>query len=302
MVCALPITLAIALGADAVQRSRLAWSRAVLFTTSYLCCEAVGIVVSGLLWLLQPILGPAGFITANHALQRHWARALLGSLVGIFQLRIEVEGEDVLAGGPLLLLVRHASMIDTVLPMHLVTIPNRFRARYVLKAELRWDPCLDIVGNRIPNAFVHRGRGETEVALVGALGEGLSSDGLVVLFPEGTRFSPSRQARRLERMAERQDAMLEEARALRHTLPLHTGGAMALIAAAPDADIAFCAHTGLEGVQGFAQLPALVGRRIQVKFWRVRAAAVPKEDQRRWLFQQWARVDAWVDAQRDPSA
>ena len=83
----------------------------------------------------------------------------------------------------------------------------------------------------------------------------------MVLFPEGTRFSPSRQARRLERMAERQDAMLEEARALRHTLPLHTGGAMALIAAAPDADIAFCAHTGLEGVQSFAQIPAFVSRR-----------------------------------------
>ena len=300
MVGLLPLTVLLALAVDVVQRSRLAWSRAVLFSTVYLCCEAWGIGISALLWLLQPILGPERFATANHALQRQWSRALLGSLVGIFQLRIEVEGAEVLAGGPLLLLVRHASMIDTVLPMHLVTIPNRFRARYVLKAELLWDPCLDIVGNRIPNAFVHRGRGESEVAIVGALGEGLGADGLVVLFPEGTRYSPSRQARRLERMADRSDAMLAAARALQHTMPPYTGGALALIAAAPAADMAFCAHTGLEGIQGFAQLPALVGRRIQVGFWRVPAAEIPAESQRQWLYQQWARVDAWVAARREP--
>ena len=37
----------------------------------------------------------------------------------------------------------------------------RIRLRYVLKHELRWDPCLDIVGWRLPNAFVRRGAQDT---------------------------------------------------------------------------------------------------------------------------------------------
>ena len=35
-------------------------------------------------------------------------------------------------------------------------IPHQVRLRYVLKRELLLDPCLDIVGNRLPNCFVAR--------------------------------------------------------------------------------------------------------------------------------------------------
>ncbi|MFT5685394.1 MAG: 1-acyl-sn-glycerol-3-phosphate acyltransferase [Myxococcota bacterium] len=293
----LPLLAVIALGLDLVTRRRMAVSRAILFATVYLCCEAAGILVAVLLWLARPLIGHARFLSGNHTLQRAWSQALLHSLVGIFQIRLVVEGAEALAGGPLLLLVRHASMIDTVLPMHLVTIPHRYRARYVLKAELLWDPCLDIVGNRVPNAFIQRGAGASEVAEIAALGADLSDDGLVVLFPEGTRFSPSRRDRRLGDMAKRDDPMLAAATSLRHTLPPRSGGAIGLIEAAPTADVAFCTHTGLEGIQGFAQLPSLVGREVRVAFWRIPAAAVPTTDRRGWLMAEWGRVDAWIAEQ-----
>lgn len=293
----LPVVLPIALLADLTVGDKLAWSRSVLFIAVYLCCEAWGLVVGGLLWLAKPALGEARFQLANHRLQWAWSQALIRALVWLFRIRLEVTGAETLAGGPLILLVRHASMVDTVLPMHLITVPHRFRARYVLKAELLWDPCLDLVGNRIPNTFVRRGQGVGEIAAVGELGVGLEDDGLVVLFPEGTRYSRARQQRRLAALEERSDPLLPQARALRHTLPPRSGGALALLAAAPDADVAFCAHTGLENIQGFGQIPALVGRRIQVAFWRIPAAEIPTANRRAWLLGQWAAVDDWIEAQ-----
>ena len=43
-------------------------------------------------------------------------------------------------------------------------IPFGVRLRYVLKKELLFDPCLDIVGNRLPNYFVDRGGQDSERA------------------------------------------------------------------------------------------------------------------------------------------
>ena len=295
----LPVVLPLTFLADLTKQHRLAWSRSVLFVTFYLLCEAWAIVVAGSLWLVKPLLGEARFLLINHRLQWVWSQALTHALIRLFSIRLEVTGAEALSGGPLLLFVRHASMVDTVLPMHLIAVPNRFRARYVLKAELLWDPSLDLVGNRIPNTFVRRGQGVGEIAAVGNLGVDLPADGLVVLFPEGTRYSARRQQRRLADLEERADPLLSRARSLRHTLPPRSGGALALMAAAPQADVAFCTHTGLENIQGFRQIPALVGRRIQVAFWRIPAAEVPGTDRRAWLFDQWAEVDAWISDRQD---
>ena len=67
-----------------------------------------------------------------------------------------MEGEADGARGPYLLLVRHASSGDALLASSLVSAPNRMQLRCVLKRELLWDPCLDIVGNWLPNVFAER--------------------------------------------------------------------------------------------------------------------------------------------------
>jgi hypothetical protein len=54
-------------------------------------------------------------------------------------------------------MLRHASIGDTLLASALVGRPHGiFWLRYVLKRELLWDPCLDVVGNRLPHVFVDR--------------------------------------------------------------------------------------------------------------------------------------------------
>ena len=197
--------------------------------------------------------------------------------------------------------MRHASVLDTLLPAAIVSRRTGLRLRYVMKRELLWDPCLDVVGQRLPNAFVRRGRGGAaeEIERVCELARDLGPRDGVLLYPEGTRFSAARRERVLARLAASADAKhLERARALHHVLPPRLGGALALLDAAPGVDVAIGAHAGLEPLRTLADLwsGALLGRRIELAFWRIPAASIPtgRADRVEWLYDQWQRVDAWL--------
>jgi 1-acyl-sn-glycerol-3-phosphate acyltransferase len=170
-----------------------------------------------------------------------------------------------------------------------------------MKRELLWDPCLDVVGQRLPNAFVRRGTGDAaETALVRALATDLGPDEGVLLYPEGTRWTPARRRAVIDRLARSAEPkLLERAQALQWLLPPRLGGVLALLEAAPAADIVLGVHTGFEGVRSLADVwnGALVGRRIRVRFERVPAAAIPdtREGRIDWIFEQWSRLDAWLE-------
>lgn len=290
---------------------RAAALRAGAMLTVYLQCEAIGLAVAALLWLATPGRSAAArerFRRRNAALQGWWATALFGAAQRIYGMRLDVEGADEPSRGPLLLLARHASVADTLLPAVLVTAPHGIRLRYVLKRELLWDPCLDVVGQRLPNVFVRRGSEDSvrEIAAVRELGRDLGPGEGVLIYPEGTRFDPSKRVRVLERLRASGDAQraLRAAR-LRHVLPPRRGGSLALLEAAPEADVVFCAHTGLEGAGTLADLwrGELVGAVVRVRFWRVPRGEIPADPSARgaWLDAWWERIDAWIGAKRDPA-
>jgi 1-acyl-sn-glycerol-3-phosphate acyltransferase len=284
--------------------------RAGAMLAVYAQCEAIGLASSALLWLASPGRSDAArrrFLRRNLALQRWWAGALFEAAMRIYGMRLDLEGADEPARGPLLLLPRHASVADTLLPAVLVSAPHGIRLRYVLKRELLWDPCLDVVGNRLPNVFVRRGSedSEREIAAVAALGRDLGADEGVLIYPEGTRWSREKRARVIERFR----AAGDSERALRaerlHTvLPPRLGGPLALLDAAPEADVVFCAHTGLEGAATLADLwrGDLIGRTVCVRFWRVPRGEIPAERAARgaWLEAWWERMDAWIGSHREP--
>jgi hypothetical protein len=99
---------------------------------------------------------------------------------------------------------------------------------------------------------------------------------------------------------------LERARGMHHVLPPRFGGVLALLESAPDADVAVCAHTGLESLRSLADLwsGALVDRSIEVELWRIPARDVPAGEAARidWLYAQWERVDAWLEARAGAAA
>jgi 1-acyl-sn-glycerol-3-phosphate acyltransferase len=300
-VATLPLSIPLLAAHDALRRNRWSGLRTLLAITHYFVGELLGIVMSSALAVAARI-APARSAGWNFRLQCWWASWLLGGTRLLYGLQVQVRGESAVERGPLLLLMRHASVIDTLLPAVLVSSRTGLQLRYVMKRELLWDPCLDLVGQRLPNAFVRRGQSgsATEIERVRELARDLGPRDGVMLFPEGTRFTPRKRQQVLARLAESAEPKhVERGRALQHVLPPRLGGVLALLEEAPGVDVAFCVHTGFERLRTLNDLWSgeLVGRTIEVEFWRVPAAQIPGDRAARvdWLFDQWSRVDEWLE-------
>jgi 1-acyl-sn-glycerol-3-phosphate acyltransferase len=310
-IAAAPLWLPLAALVDLVRRSGGVALRSAAFVAFYLVCELTGLLICAGLWLARPFArwDDERWGALHFRLQDAWATSLLRAGVRLFDLRLEVEelggpGAARLGEGPYLLL-RHASAGDALLASALIGRPHGLRLRYVLKRELLWDPCLDVVGRRLPHVFVDRAPDDSqrEVARVQALARDLSPRDGVLIYPEGTRFSPAKRARVLERLAREGDAkQLEYARSLHAVLPPRPGGALGLLEAAPDADVVVCAHAGLERAASLAQVwrGELLHGTIRVRFERVPRSAIPAARAARaeWLRARWQELDAWVASQR----
>lgn len=307
-VATLPLWLPLAALVDLARRGPGVALRSGAMVGAYLAAELAGIAASAGLWLWKRCVGiePERWNDLHFRLEAWWGSTLLGAVVRIFGMRVEVEGDADLGRGPYLLLLRHASSGDTLLSSQLVCKAHGMRLRYVLKRELLWDPCLDIVGNRLPNVFVDRFSDDSrgEVRQVQALATELGPKDGLLIYPEGTRFTEKRRSAVLDRFHRQGDTkMLEYARSLDSVLPPRVGGTLGLLEAAPDLDVVFCAHTGFEGASSMARLwsGGLVHRRVKVEFRRVARAKVPVEraEQNAWLLEEWRTVDAWVAKYRE---
>ena len=302
-----PLWLPLAGIVDAVRRNRGVALRSGVFLTYYLSCEILGIAISAGLWAWSRIfpIEAERWADLHYRLEAWWGASLLSGVVRVFGLRLEVEDDADLGRGPYLLLVRHASSADTLLASALVSQPHGIRLRYVLKRELLLDPCLDIVGNRLPNVFVDRLSDDSarEIRRTQEIARGLGPREGLLTYPEGTRFSEEKRSRVLERLHREGDAkMLDYAQSLRFVLPPRPGGTLGLLEAAPDVDVVVCSHTGFEGAATLAQIwrGSLVHQKVRVHFRRISRDAIPseREDQLAWLLEEWQRVDAWVTSQR----
>jgi 1-acyl-sn-glycerol-3-phosphate acyltransferase len=299
-VAASPLLLPLVFVIDVLRGGRWALLRAYLFVLVFLSAELWGVTAAFLRWLWP---SRRGWLEHHYQLQRRWVRTLFDSARWLYGAKIEVEGLEAAERGPFLLLVRHVSVADTLLPTRLLSDRYGLRLRFVLKRDLLFDPCLDIVGQRLPNAFVARGSRDRDedLAAVRGLLTGLGPDGGVLLFPEGTRYTPERRAQVLARLkGSTTPERLAKAERLSQVLPPRLGGLEVLLAADPPLDVVICAHTGFEGTTRLLDFwkGSLIGRRIQIAFWRIDGASIPKDPEGRvdWIYREWQRVDDWVKA------
>lgn len=238
--------------------------------------------------------------TATFKLQSAWTAWNFAALRSVFSLDLEVEGQDSAAPGPIVLLCRHASMVDTMLPARLVANPFGIRLRYVMKRELLVDPTLDIGGNRLPNYFIDRaGNAADELEALKRLATGLEPNDGILIFPEGTRYSEEKRARYSRSVAGEGGSVGEMASRLRRVLPPRPGGTLAILEATT-ADIVVLAHRGLEGLATVRDIwgGGMVGSKISVLIWRVRRGDLPtgRRERVEWLYRLWTEVDSWVVA------
>jgi 1-acyl-sn-glycerol-3-phosphate acyltransferase len=285
--------------------------RPLLLCRFYLC---IGAIIFGQLWgvlLVGSIWLGTGFGRAwrrenawwlwAEGYWADWNKRVMGR---IYAIDYVVEGSELLRDGPTIMLMRHASINDTILPIALITRPHGVRLRIVLKAELLNVPVVDVMGELVPTAFVKRGSGnpEREVEQVRALTRELHAQETIMIFPEGTRFTEERRAAILGKLQTKDPAAAEQAEELANVLPLRLGGTHALIDGAPGADLIFCAHTGYESSAKLADFVrgALYRATVRVKFWRIPAAQVPTDHAERaaFLHAEWKKVDAWIGEHR----
>lgn len=295
----LPLWWPIIALADLVRRKRrIPTVRLLSFAVGWAWLELIGVVVTGLLWTI----GRAGDVERHAALQRWWAASLMTWLRTTTGITVVVKGIDALRPGPVVLLCRHASLADSLVSAWVVTSLLGMRPRYVLKRELLADPCLDIVGNRMPNHFLDRHATDStpELAALTALGRDMADHEVAVIFPEGTRASPAKRDQVLERIAASDPERASRLRALRHLLPPRPAGSAALLDGAAGVDVVLAWHIGFDGLDTFGgMLRHLEHRPAPVRFVarRIPRSSVPSGDAfGRWLDDRWLEMDDAVDA------
>ena len=278
---------------------------AILIT--YLTGELFAVVGAFFIWVSSGFgTNRARLIRLSYKLQLGWGNLLWESVRVIFRLRIQIDGLDVGRPGPILILARHASIIDNVLPFQLFSRAHGMTLRYVIKKELLMDPALDIAGSWIPNHFVDRQATDpdAEIKALRRLGTGLTENDGLLIFPEGTRFTKERQERALASLQKKNPRFYKHVAGLRHLMPPHPGGALALLEASA-ADVVLVAHHGFDG---FAQVKdiwagGMVGQLVTVKIKRVPFSEIPEGRGHRteWLFKVWQEMDDWISS-RGPQA
>jgi 1-acyl-sn-glycerol-3-phosphate acyltransferase len=287
--------------------------------------EAAALAVFLCLWIISGFGGrleTEPYRTRHYGVMRWFLDLIYDAAQRACGLRVEVEcpaademdspGAPASAGAvepearPVIVLSRHAGPGDSLLLVrYLLAVCGR-RPRVVMKATLQLDPSLDIVANRLPNAFIkrHKAGPRSQTDQVRRLARTLDGDGALLLFPEGANWTPLRWRRAIERL--RRDGhpgLAERAAAMPNVLPPRPGGALTAIASCPAADVIFVAHTGTDRLVSVRDIWRCLSADISIRarWWRVPACDVPRaadyEAQVRWLYDWWQRIDAWITSQ-----
>ena len=303
----LPALLLYALASDLLRRRPLMLCRFQLTIFAVLVGHCAGVVALGLWWLTGTLFWRdlRTWRRWHGRLESWWSYKIIGIARVLYGLRVEVEGAELVAPGPVLMLMRHASIVNTMLPMGYLGGPrNGMTMRTVKKRELLWNPGVDLISSRLPRTFVRRGSGDPrrEVDALCRLTDGMDDDDALAMFPEGTRRTPAKAAELLAKLEVRDPVAAEHAARLGQVLPMRPAGTAALLDHRPDLDLVFCAHTGLEGASRLEDFlsGALLGRTWKIKLWRYPRAEVPVEAaaRRRWLQARWEEVNVWIDQHR----
>ena len=282
--------------------------RFLWFALLYLVLDAGMLIVLFGLWIAT---GFGYWMQSPWAQRTHYRllafalRVLEHEAGRVLNVRIESTGAtpDDFSGRPLVVLSRHAGAGDSFLLVDLLINWYQREPRIVLKAALQWDPALDVMLNRLPTLFIDNDPDVDRIALIGDLASNLDDNDAFTIFPEGGNFTPSRRNRSITWL--RREGRLrraESAERMQHVIAPRQAGTATVLSAAPDADIAIVAHTGLEHLNSIKAMWRYMpmDTTIKVHWWRVPGDEAPREAEAvgDWLFGWWGLVDGWIEAHR----
>lgn len=307
----LPFLLIIGAAASPSIPGRWRPLRLLWFFLVYLAVEVAALTAAFGLWVASGF----GRSIESDQMQSHHYRLLKWSLERVFNTArrafnltfdtTEVEGvlrHDPDPEGPLLVFSRHAGAGDSLILVHALSQVGR-RPRIVLKEALQWDPLLDVILNRLPTVFVGSGPGRLGVVEgIRTLAGDMGPYDALLLFPEGGNFTEGRRTRSIAKLEELGfHAEADLARQMRHVLAPRVRGALAAIESAPEADVVFVGHTGLENLSGVVDLWRGLPMDSEIRgaaWWVSRSEVPPPHARGEWLFDWWLRIDRWIVSRR----
>ncbi len=259
----------------------------------------------GLLGLLGAWVSTGGRDSAKrrervYRVKRRWLRSHLGGIRLLFGLGLEIEGLELAGPGPMIVMIRHSSIIDNALPDAIIGHAHGIGFRFIIKRQLQLLPTIDIGGRWVPTLFVRRGSGDTEAELkkLRSLTVNMSDRDGILIYPEGTRSTPEKLAHAKAIIGERQPELAALANRLQNLLPPRLGGPLALMESAPAADVVIFGHVGLDGFERISDIwsGGLIGTTVRLRFWRFAAEDIPNDRDELviWLYERWQELDDWV--------
>ena len=279
--------------------------------TWLLCTTALAIELVGLTRALALVVRSVGSPQSPEAQRRYlalelwWVARHANNLRRFGGLRWYVENPELVDHGGAVVVSRHASHADAILPALLFGTMGRLDLRYTLKDTLQWPPAMDIVGNRTPNLFIDRTPGPDSPVLteIEALAGGGGTDTVTIIFPEGTFYTPERLHRAASRLAQTRPDLEATARQLRHLLPPRPAGTLALLRGAPDAAVVLVGHEGMDRFGSLADIARHIPHAdpVRVRLWRYERHEVPtdEKDLVTWLLDRWLDIDEWISLRAD---
>ncbi|TVR35641.1 MAG: hypothetical protein EA388_06405 [Nitriliruptor sp.] len=305
LLISLPVALLVAAVASTRLPGRWRALRVVYFILIYLIVDSIALVWLFVLWVAAGFgrhLGREPWQARHYDLMRSYLATIVRAGRRTFLVDFDTEMDERpgdRGSAPLLVFSRHAGPGDSFLLVHAL-LQRGFRPRVVLKSTLQWAPVIDIALNRLPAYFVEPGAPPgTGRTAVGELAAGLGSDGALVIFPEGANYTPKRRLHSIAKLEEQgRHAEAEQAREMRHVLRPRSGGALSALEGAPDADVVFVVHTGLEDFSSVADIwrGIPMDAKVRVRGWHVPRTDVPHspEAAETWLLRWWRQLDAWI--------
>ena len=201
----------------------------------------------------------------------------------------------------MLVFARHAGLGDTFLLTRTFIRDYGLQFSALGANKVLWDPFFDRLVRRLPSHFLDQNPSDATNTLdaITDLSERMHENSVLVICPEGTKWTPRRWARAIERLEERgQHDRAERAAAMIHVLPPRTAGAISALQARDDTTVLFVAHVGLEDLTSLGAIWRKVPLRREVRatFWSVPHVEIPTDHAEfsTWLFDQWERVDTWI--------
>jgi 1-acyl-sn-glycerol-3-phosphate acyltransferase len=304
-----PVLLALAALVSAVTRCLQALIFARLVVT-YFALELATLLACGALWTASCgglLMGTELFQRLHYRLLRWFVHGLAARWSALLEIDVPAQEPTeatraLQSDRPLLFFSRHAGPGDTILLIdRLLTRFDRFPS-VVFKRSIAIDPCVDLIGHRLPHAILDTSAQEESEQRIEKVAAGLRGRGVLLLFPEGGNFTTERRRRAIRKLwrtgRQRQAAQAEH---MSHVLPPRPTGALAALRGNPRADVIFGAHSGL----GLAAFPREIWQQTPLRktfnthMWLSPAAEHPTEPEAQiaWIYDWWKRLDAWIEEQ-----